>query len=70
MTWHEAAPLTEERLPAALTSTRSRQAAASSPTRQQHWWQYPTLSGGIRKERANSGETSLQGISSNSRLTL
>ena len=33
MTWHEAAPLTEERLPAAPTQTRSRQAAARSLTR-------------------------------------
>jgi len=33
MTWHEGAPLTEERLPAAPTTTRSRQTAASSPTR-------------------------------------
>jgi len=33
MTWHEAAPPTEERLPAAPTTARSWQTAAGSPTR-------------------------------------
>ena len=33
MTWHQAAPPADERLPAKPTTTRSRQTAASSPTR-------------------------------------